>query len=45
MVFLAETHTGPNINMNRMGSFHYHAIYRKQSKHNNRYFGGLAVLI
>ncbi|XP_063442678.1 uncharacterized protein LOC134722974 [Mytilus trossulus] len=31
--------------MNRMGSFHYHAICRKQSKHNNRYFGGLAVLI
>ena len=46
IVFLAETHAGPNLNFSKIGSFHdCHAICRKQSKHNKRYFGGLAVMI
>ena len=45
LVFLAETHLGPNINLSKLGSFHCHTVCRKQSKHNNRFFGGLAILV
>ena len=45
LVFLAETHAGPNLNFSKIGSFHCHDICWKQSKHNKRYFGGLTVMI
>ena len=28
-----------------LDSFYYHAVYRKKTVYNNRYFGGLGILI
>ena len=44
LIFLAETHVGYDANINNIGIFHYHPICRPASKHNNRHFGGLAIL-
>ena len=45
ILFLVETHVGHNSPINSIGHFYYHAICRPMSKHNNRHFGGIAILI
>lgn len=44
LVFLAETHIGNDAGIYNIGPFDFHPICRKASRHNNRHFGGLAIL-
>ena len=44
-VFLGETHLDPNNTFTNLGSFYSHFTHRKITKKNNRYFGGLGILI
>ena len=43
VVFLAETHLGKDSDIN-IEDYHVHTICRSRSRHNSRYFGGLAIL-
>lgn len=44
LVFLAETHIGPDTCINKIGPFKFHLVCRKMTKSNRRFFGGLAIL-
>ena len=44
LLFLVETHLGPDHNISNIGSYYCNLICRPKKKANNRYFGGLAIL-
>lgn len=44
IIFLAETHIGYDKKVHKIGNYYCHFICRTASKHNNRTFGGLAML-
>jgi hypothetical protein len=44
LLFLVETHLGPDHNISKIGSYYCNLICRPTTKANNRYFGGLAIL-
>ena len=45
LIFLAETHLGPESSAPNLGSYNFHTVCREKSKHNNRHFGGLGILV
>ena len=44
IIFLAETHIGHELQNYKIGNYYSHFVCRSASKHNNRSFGGLAML-
>ena len=44
IIFLAETHVGHDQCIHKIGNYYCHFVCRSASKHNNRTFGGLAML-
>ena len=44
ITFLAETHMGQNQSIKYIEDYYCHFVSRKPSPHNNRSFGGLAIL-
>ena len=45
LAFLTETHIGYDTNIPIIGNFICHIVCRPKAKANNRYFGGIAILI
>ena len=45
IIFLAETHIDPDFCLDNMNQYYFYKVCRKQSRHNNRYFGGLGILV
>ena len=44
LLFLVETHLGPDHDISKIWSYYCNLICRPKTKANNRYFGGLAIL-
>ena len=44
LLFLVETHLGPDHNISKIGPYYCNLICRPKTKASNRYFGGLAIL-
>ncbi|CAG2219500.1 unnamed protein product [Mytilus edulis] len=45
LAFFAETHIGYESNIHRIGPFNCYNVCRPKTRANNRFFGGLAVLV